>query len=119
MNKASNWQKFKSTALHYLWGAYANGFNGAVTAVYAVIGTALGSAVVPSKIPPPNWQLLVSVFVARFALDVLGYFKAHPLPETFPGGEVEKPAGDPPPVPSSPAMAINPDKPFEKAEAKS
>ncbi len=118
----TNWDKIRTTVLHYIWGAYANGFNGAVTALYAFVGLAVGSTMDPSKIPPPSWHTLGFVFSVRFGLDVLGYFKAHPLPETFPSLEDDFPPLPLPrvpviveqPVPSSPAMAIDPDNPFKK-----
>lgn len=121
MSKLSNLSKIKVTVLHYLWGAYANGFNGAVTAIYGYLGLAVGSVVDPNNITPPSMHTLWVIFGVRFVLDVFGYFKAHPLPETFPGLEDEEellPAEKTDIVPSSPALKIDPDKPFEKLENK-
>lgn len=120
MSKLSNWAKIKVTTLHYLWGAYANGFNGAVTAIYGYLGLAVGSVVDPNNITPPSMHTLWVIFGVRFVLDVFGYFKNHPLPETFPGlDEPDDPVtAKETVVPSSPALKMDPDKPFDKLENK-
>lgn len=119
--KLSNVTKIKITVLHYVWGAYANGFNGAVTAIYGYLGLAVGSVVDPNNITPPSMHTLWVIFLVRFILDVFGYFKNHPLPETFPGLDEEDPkalAMQETAVPSSPSLKIDPDKPFDKLENK-
>ncbi len=118
MSKTPIRVKITSTVLHYLWGAYANGWNGAVAAAYAFIGQAVGDNFIPSKIPPATWQTFVFVFAVHFGINILTYFKAHPLPENFPDlGDDPAPVPPVPPVASSPALAMDPDKPFAKAEA--
>ena len=69
--------------MHYAWGAYAKGWNGAMAAVYGYVALAVGSAADPDNITAPSLHTCAFLFGVRFAIDVVGYFKDHPLPETL------------------------------------
>ncbi len=73
--------KLGHMAMHYFWGAFAAGWNGAMTAVHGYIAMAVGNSLDPSNIAPPSLHSLGFFFSVRFVIDAVGYFKAHPLPE--------------------------------------
>ncbi len=70
-------------AMHYFWGAFAAGWNGAMTAVHGYIAISVGSSLDPDNISPPSMHTLGFFFAVRFVIDAVGYFKAHPLPENL------------------------------------
>lgn len=69
--------------MHYVWGAFAAGWNGAMTAVHGYIAISVGSSLDPDNITPPSMHTLFFFFAVRFVIDSVGYFKANPLPENL------------------------------------
>lgn len=70
-------------AMHYFWGAFASGWNGAMTAVHGYIAMCVGSSIDPDHISAPSIHTVAFFFGVRFVIDAVGYFKAHPLPENL------------------------------------
>lgn len=69
---------------HYAYGCTAKSWNGAIAAVYAFIGQAVGAGVDPAHFAIPSWRTAAYTFAVVFAIQVIGYFKDHPLPEKLP-----------------------------------
>lgn len=81
---------------HYLYGLFANSFNGGISAMDAVIGLAVGSTMV-DDIHAINWKGAAAVFLVTCARSAIRYFKDNPIPEKFefpedPSEQPENPA---------------------------
>lgn len=76
-------KKLGYVLLHYFWGAWASGWNGAMSGMYGFIGISVGSSLDSANISPPSLHTLYWFFTVRFALDFLKYCKEHPLPESL------------------------------------
>lgn len=63
-------------SMHMFWGAFAAGWNGAMTAVHGYIAISVGSSLDPENISPPSLHTLGFFFAVRFVIDAVGYFKA-------------------------------------------
>lgn len=87
--------------MHYFWGAFAAGWNGAMSAVHGFMAISVGSTLDPANISPPSMHTLGFFFAVRFVMDAVGYFKAHPLPEDL----------TVPPSPKVPEITITPPPP--------
>ncbi len=65
---------------HYASGAVISSFNGATSALSAVLGLAAGSAV-SDKCPSPTAAAAAAVFAVAFARNIVRYAELHPIPE--------------------------------------
>ena len=75
----------KDRILHYLYGTFAQGFNGAIAAVASIAGLDTMKNFV-TDIPKITFHLALGIFLGTFTWNCIFYFKAHPLPETLPEG---------------------------------
>ena len=69
--------------LHYLYGTFAQGFNGGIATVASIAGLD-GVKQFVKDIPPVNAHLALGIFLGTFSWNCIFYFRAHPLPETLP-----------------------------------
>ena len=74
-------QSILSAIQHYAWGCFAKSWNGAIAAVYAFIGQAVGAGIDPANFAIPTWRTAAYTFAVVFTVQIIGYFKDHPLPE--------------------------------------
>ena len=73
----------KNRILHYLYGIFAQAFNGAIAAIMATITVDVTSGFV-SDVRAMNFHTAVAIFGGAFAWNALYYFKANPLPAELP-----------------------------------
>lgn len=73
----------------YLYGCFAKSWNGALVAVYALIGQAVGAGLDPANFNIPDWRTFAYTFAVVFSVQALGYLKDHPLPDKL--AETEPP----------------------------
>jgi hypothetical protein len=78
--RSSIWAAVK----HYAWGCFAKSWNGAIAAVYAFIGQAVGAGLDPANFSIPSWRTAAYTFAVVFSIQVIGYFKDNPLPDKLP-----------------------------------
>lgn len=78
--KSSIWTAVK----HYAYGCFAKSWNAGIVAVYALIGQAVGAGMDPAHFNIPDWRTFAYTFAIVFGVQVIGYFKDHPLPEKLP-----------------------------------
>lgn len=76
-------QKIWRFLRHYLYGLFVKSFTGAVSAMDATIGLAVGSAVTAS-VEVPTWKTAVAVFATTFGRSALRYFVENPIPPALP-----------------------------------
>lgn len=76
-----------SAVKHYAWGCFAKSWNGAIAAVYAFIGQAVGAGIDPANFNIPTWRTAAYTFGVVFCVQVIGYFKDNPLPAKLPDTE--------------------------------
>lgn len=79
---------FKAFAVHYLKGAAASAFNGGVTALSALVGTA-GAHALGANVSELDVRQIAFTFVGSAAVAALLYFKAHPIPVDAPSPETQ------------------------------
>lgn len=75
----------KDRFLHYVWGLFAQAFNGAIAAIMATITVDTTSNFVPD-VSKMNFHTALAIFVGAFVWNALYYFKANPLPAEIPEG---------------------------------
>lgn len=69
---------------HYAYGLFSKSFNGAIAAVYAFVGQAVGAGLDPAHFNIPDWRTIAYTFCVVFSISALGYFKDNPLPDKLP-----------------------------------
>lgn len=79
---------------HYIYGCFARSWNGAIASVYAFLGLATGNAIDPENFSAPNFHTMIYVFAVAFGINILQYFRDHPIPEKI---ESTNPPFQPPP----------------------
>lgn len=82
---------------HYAYGCFAKSWNGAIAAVYAFIGQAVGAGLDPASFNVPGWKTVIYTFAVVFTIQVIGYFKDNPLPDHLP--DTSSPFTSPAPIP--------------------
>lgn len=75
----------KDRILHYLYGVFAQAFNGAIAAIMATVTVDTTSAFVPD-VKTMNFHTALAIFAGAFIWNALYYFKQNPLPEQLPEG---------------------------------
>lgn len=80
MARQSIWNAVK----HYAYGCFAKSWNGAIAAVYAFVGQAVGAGLDPAHFNIPGWRTASYTFAVVFSIQVIGYFKDNPLPDKLP-----------------------------------
>ncbi len=75
----------KNRILHYLYGIFAQGFNGAIATLAAAVGMASAS-IFYTDIPKINLHMAEGIFVTAFAWNCVFYFRTNPLPSELPEG---------------------------------
>lgn len=73
-----------SAIKHYAYGCFAKSWNGATVAAWSFVTQAAGSGLYPQKIAPPTWEYAANTFLIVAVIQMLGYFKDHPLPDRLP-----------------------------------
>lgn len=75
----------KDRILHYLYGVFAQAFNGAIAAIMATITVDTASGFVPD-VKTMNLHTALAIFAGAFLWNALFYFKQNPLPSELPEG---------------------------------
>lgn len=75
----------KDRILHYLYGLFAQAFNGAIAAIMATITVDTASGFVPD-VKAMNLHTAMAIFAGAFLWNALYYFKSNPLPSELPEG---------------------------------
>lgn len=79
-----NWATIKHAVAHYLYACFAKSWNGALVAIYAMIGQAVGAGLDPGHFNIPDWRTFAYTFAVVFSVQALGFLKDNPLPDKLP-----------------------------------
>lgn len=76
---------------HYLYGLFANSFNGGATALKGAAGIGIASGIEAANVHALNPHQLGAAFVGALAIHAIDYFATHPLPTQLSTSETTPP----------------------------